>query len=137
MNRARRLAAAWLVLGAAACGPGLRSTPTEPTACTSVAGSYVSSYGNSCPRFSNGDAATVTQKGCDIAVTVSGVGALTGTIVDSTVTWTVAFPGDCTGTGTGTGKIAGKLITGAYSGFQTGTSCCAASVAGTFTLSAM
>ena len=122
----------WMTLG---CGPGLRNTPTEPAPCVNVAGSYVSSYGNSCGRFSTGDAATLTQSGCTVEGTVSGVGALTGTISDNTVTWTVEFAGDCKGTGTGVGEIKGKQISGNYAGFQTGTGCCATTVSGTFSLS--
>jgi hypothetical protein len=101
-----------------------------------VAGSYVSSYGNSCDQFSVGDAATVTQSECTVEATVSGVGALKGTISGSTVTWTVEFAGDCKGTGTGVGKIDGKQISGTYEGFQTGTSCCSTTIFGKFSLSA-
>lgn len=129
--------AAAVLLGAAfGCGPGLRGTPTEPTGCTRVAGSYTSSYGNSCGRYSTGDAATITQSGCTVEVTVKGVGVLTGTVKDDAVTWVVEFTGDCTGSGTGAGKIDGKQISGTYAGFPSGASCCSTSVSGTFTLSA-
>ena len=89
MSRAPGIGLALAVCAVAACGPGITRTPTEPETCRSVAGSYVSSYGNTCGRFSNGDAATVTQGGCAIAVTVSGVGALKGTITGDTIEWTV------------------------------------------------
>ena len=129
------VAAATLLCVTLGCGPGLRNTPTEPAACTTVAGSYVSSYGNSCGRFSTGDAATVTQSECTVKATVKGVGALTGTISGSTVSWTVEFAGDCKGTGTGVGTIDGRQISGSYAGFQSGTSCCATNISGTFSLS--
>lgn len=135
MKRASALAALAVACGAAACGPGLNRTPTEAETCRNVAGPYVSAFGNSCGRSSVGDAATVTQSGCSIAVTVAGVGALEGTITGETIEWTVAFPGDCKGTGTGVGKLDGQQITGTYSGFQSGTACCATSIAGTFSLS--
>lgn len=125
-----------LLCANAACGPGLGRTPTETAACRRVAGSWVSSYGNSCGRFSNGDATIVTQTGCTMAVAVRGVGSLTGTIVDDTVSWTVDFGSECKGTGTGVGTVEATRITGTYSGLQAGASCCATAVAGTFTLSA-
>lgn len=65
-----------------------------------------------------------------------GVGALTGTISASTVTWSVEFEGDCKGTGTGVGTIDGNQISGSYAGFQAGTNCCATSISGTFSMSA-
>jgi len=136
MSRWLGLAAATLLGVTFGCGEGLRNTPTEPAACPNVAGSYVSSYGNTCGRSSTGDAATVTQSGCTVETTVSGVGALKGTISDRTVSWTVEFAGECKGTGTGVGKIDGKQISGAYAGFQTGTNCCAGTISGTFSLSA-
>lgn len=135
MKRAFALAALAAVCGAAACGPGLNRTPTETDTCRDVAGAYVSSYGNTCGRSSVGDAATVTQSGCGIDVTVSGVGALKGTITGETIEWTVDFAGDCKGTGTGIGRLDGKQITGTYSGFQSGATCCATTIAGTFSLS--
>lgn len=135
MKRAFALAALAAVCGAAACGPGLNRTPTETDTCRDVAGAYVSSYGNTCGRSSVGDAATVTQSGCSIDVTVSGVGALKGTITGETIEWTVDFAGDCKGTGTGIGRLDGKQITGTYSGFQSGATCCATTIAGTFSLS--
>lgn len=125
-----------LLSAAAACGPGITRTPTEVETCSSLSGSYLSSYGNTCGRFSNGDAATVTQDGCILAVTISGVGDLKGTITGETIEWTVEFPGDCKGTGTGVGRIDGRQISGTYSGFQSGASCCATTIAGTFSLSA-
>jgi len=136
MSRWLGVAAATLLGVTFGCGEGLRTTPTEPAACTNVAGSYVSSYANSCGRSSIGDAATVTQSGCTVETAVKGVGVLTGTISDSSVTWTVEFAGDCTGTGTGVGTIDGKQISGTYAGFQTGTDCCATTISGTFSLSA-
>ena len=60
---------------------------------------------------------------------------MTGTISDTSVTWTVEFAGDCKGTGTGVGKIDGKQISGSYAGFLTGTNCCATPISGTFSLS--
>ena len=100
-----------------------------------MAGTYVSSYGNSCGRFSTGDSTTVTQTGCTITATIVGVGALTGTMEDDAVSWLIDFGTECTGTGTGTGKVDGTQITGTYAGFQNGGSCCAATVSGTFSLS--
>ena len=135
MKRAFALAALAAVCGAAACGPGLNKTPTEAETCRNVAGAYVSSYGNTCGRSSVGDAATVTQSACSLAVTVAGVGALKGTITGETIEWTVDFAGDCKGTGTGIGRLDGRQITGTYSGFQSGTTCCATTIAGTFSLS--
>ena len=135
MKRAFALAALAAVCGAAACGPGLNRTPTETDTCRDVAGAYVSSYGNTCGRSSVGDAATVTQSACSLAVTVAGVGALKGTITGETIEWTVDFAGDCKGTGTGIGRLDGRQITGTYSGFQSGTTCCATTIAGTFSLS--
>ncbi|MBK8599103.1 MAG: hypothetical protein IPP07_23040 [Holophagales bacterium] len=136
MSRWLGVAAAALLVVTSGCGEGLRDTPTEPANCKNVAGSYVSSYGNSCGRYSNGDAATVTQSGCTIEATVKGVGALTGTINGSSVTWTVELEGDCEGSGTGAGKIDGKQISGTYAGFLSGTNCCASTLSGTFLLSA-
>ncbi len=135
MKLRQGVAGVLLMCGVSGCGPGLGLTPTEPESCRDVAGAYVSSYGNSCGRFSIGDAATVTQTGCRIEVTVNGVGVLKGAIVKDTVDWAVDFGGDCTGTGTGTGRLDGTQITGTYAGLVTGTSCCAPSMAGTFSLS--
>lgn len=127
------LAAGILLCVSAGCGPGLGLTPTETGTCRKVVGTYVSSYGNSCGRFSNGDAVTMAQSGCTTTGVIPGVGTVTGTITNDDVAWKVDFGSDCKGTGTGSGKIDGTRVTGTYAGLQSGANCCS-TVAGTFTL---
>lgn len=135
MKRALARTALAAACAAEACGPGLSRDPADVETCRNVAGAYVSSYGNTCGRSSVGDPAAVTRSGCLIEVTVAGVGALKGTITGETIEWTAEFQGDGKGTGTGVGKLDGRQITGTYSGFQSGTTCCATTIAGTFSLS--
>ena len=122
-----------LAFGAGYC-EGLKTTPTEPPACDSVAGAYKLSHSNSCNKSGNAIATTVTQSGCTLRAELEGLGTLTGTLKGSKADVTLAFASPCGGTATGTLTHDGHSLVGSYAGTQTGSGCCP-TVAGTLTLS--
>jgi hypothetical protein len=124
-----------LLTSTSACGPGLNKTPTEPVStCSNLAGTYKLSHGNSCGQFGNDIDAALTQTGCALSGTLSGIGTFTGTLVGSSADISLQFAGACSGTGSGKLRVSGAAISGTYSGTQAGTRCCS-TVAGFFTLS--
>jgi hypothetical protein len=112
---------------------GGSSSPTEPSSCANIAGTWTIRYANSCGG-SLTDRLTITQNGC----TVSGSGSgetITGTINGSTGTFRLTYSGTCSGSGTGTGSISGNTITGTYAAqISGGSACCTGQVTGSFTM---
>jgi hypothetical protein len=136
MAKASELSGLVFVLAAlcvASCGG--RSSPTEPSGCANVAGTYNAAWNNSCGGFGTG-VVVVAQSGCNFSAMIPGPGGgtITGVITGNSATFTLAFGSPCTGgTATGTATLSSTAINGTFSGGALGPSCCNP-VSGSFTL---
>ena len=112
-----------------------KPTPTEPTAkCDDMSGAYRATFSTSCGQSGTTIPVTVTQTSCDVTVTVTGLGTLTGTMADGKADITLEFATPCTGEATGTATISSGRIDAAFAGSQTGTGACCSVVSGTVSI---
>jgi len=127
----RRLVLVVALLCVASCRGG-SSTPTEPSGCVGIAGTYNAVWSNSCGDSGNG-VVVVAQSGCSFGAVFPGLGTLSGTIDGPLGIFVLAFASPCSGSASGSATLAGAMINGAYSGAATGQGCCNP-VSGSFTL---
>lgn len=122
------LAVAFLLITPCGC-----SSPTEPSHCLRLGGTWRVDFTNSCGAAWS-ETISVTQTGCHYSGVAQVVPfAFEGDISGNSATIRVMYSSPCAGTAEGTGTITVDAFSGSFHGQVTGgTACCPGTSSGSF-----
>jgi len=114
--------------------PPLHAPQPGATGCPTVSGEYRLAFKTTCG--SNGWGwVDVEQSGCDITANMKQLAVVKGRLQGDAANVSLAFNFPCGGSGSGLLTVSGRIISGSFSGVQTGTEIrCCTPVSGTFTM---